>query len=298
MERDKPRRRCAVLAGSIVAGIVAAAVFVTAADSAERPLPEVLISRQLMVRANVHVGDIVTLAKDPGGAAALQVRVGGTYEPTPDPMKFSEQRLEIRLHLPDLMALASDAADPLSSESVNTLNVALVDPRDAGALASTIATRMPGLVAQPTGRPNEGNEGADPFAALERFHWAIAIVTVIGSSAFLLALMVMRAEERRHVIGILRLIGIPARSILVEVLLEGTFIAVGGAVFGLAVAATAQSAINRFFQWRYDTALVFVRVTLPIAWQSLAIAVPLGILSGVAASWTLLRRDVSSLVRR
>jgi hypothetical protein len=39
-------------------------------------------------------------------------------------------------------------------------------------------------------------------------------------------------------------------------------------------------------------------VTLPIAWQSVAFAVPLGVIAGLVASWTLLRRDVVSLVRR
>jgi Predicted permease. len=50
-------------------------------------------------------------------------------------------------------------------------------------------------------------------------------VTVLGSTAFLLALMVMRAEERRETIGIIRLIGISERSILIEVLAEGLLIA-------------------------------------------------------------------------
>jgi ABC-type lipoprotein release transport system permease subunit len=123
-------------------------------------------------------------------------------------------------------------------------------------------------------------------------------VTVVGSTAFLLALMVMRAEERREIIGILRLIGTASRSILVEVLLEGLLIAAGGALFGVLLAASAQTVINRFFQWRYDTTLVFVRITLPIASEAIAIAVPLGVIAGLAASWTLLRRDVVSLVRR
>ena len=123
-------------------------------------------------------------------------------------------------------------------------------------------------------------------------------MTVVGSTAFLLALMVIRAEERRDIVGILRLMGIPPRSILVEVLLEGLLIALGGAIFGIVVAVLGQGAINRFFQWRYDTPLRFVRVTLPIACQSMAFAVPLGVFAGLAASWTLLRRDVITLIRR
>ncbi len=251
-----------------------------------------------MEQADVHVGDTVTLAAEPDGTRTGRFRVIGPYEPTPDPMRFSAKRLEVRLHLPDLIALSADPADPLSAESVNVLNVALANPQDVGMVTSTLMPRTRGLIVRPTARPAVSNAGGDPFAVLDRFHWAIAIVTVIGSTAFLLALMMMRAEERRDIIGILRLMGIPARSILVEVLLEGLLIAIAGAVFGILVARAGQDVVNRFFQWRYDTTLVFVRVTLPIAWQSVAFAVPLGVVAGLAASWTLLRRDVVSLVRR
>ena len=254
------------------------------------------MSRQLVERAHLRAGDVVTLAADANGTRSTRFRVAGTYEPMPDPRKFSVKRLEARLHLPDLIALTADPADPLSAESVNAINVAVADPQDARAVASAIGTRAPSLLVQPT--RESGESGRDPFAVLARFHWAISIVTIIASTAFLLALMVMRAEERREIIGILRLMGIPSRSILIEVLLEGLFITIAGAIFGILVAASAQGLVNRFFQWRYDTALVFVRVTAPIAWQSVAFAVPLGVVAGVAASWTLLRRDVVSLIRR
>jgi len=64
------------------------------------------------------------------------------------------------------------------------------------------------------------------------------------------------------------------------------------------LAAVMQGGINRFFQWRYDTALVFVRVTPGIALRSIALGVPLGVAAALAASWTLLRRDVFTLTRR
>jgi len=259
-------------------------------------IPEILLSRQLVERAHVRAGDVVTLAADASGTRATRFRVAGVYEPTPDPRKSSVKRLEARLHLPDLIALTADPTDPLSAESVNAINVAVVEQRDARDVASAIGTRDPTLFVQPTRA--SGESGRDPFAVLDRFHWAISIVTVIASTAFLLALMVMRAEERREIIGILRLIGIPSRSILLEVLLEGLLITIGGAIFGILIAAAAQGLVNRFFQWRYDTTLVFVRVTASIAWQSVAFAVPLGVVAGVAASWTLLRRDVVSLIGR
>jgi cell division protein FtsX len=110
--------------------------------------------------------------------------------------------------------------------------------------------------------------------------------------------MVMRTEERRETVGILRLIGLSRRRILAEVLLEGLLIATCGALFGVLFAAATQGAVNRIFQWRYDTALVFVHVTPTIAVRSVALAIPLGVLAGLVASWTLLRTDIGALLRR
>jgi hypothetical protein len=64
------------------------------------------------------------------------------------------------------------------------------------------------------------------------------------------------------------------------------------------LAAGSQVFINRFFQWRYDTALVFVRITPDVAALCLAIAVPLGAVATAAASWALLRRNALRLARR
>jgi putative ABC transport system permease protein len=133
---------------------------------------------------------------------------------------------------------------------------------------------------------------------LERFHLAIAIVTVLASSVFLLALMLMLVDERRATVGILRLIGVRRRRIVLHVLTEGLVIAAAGAIFGVVLSMVLEGGINRFFQWRYDTALVFVRITPGIALQSVLIAVPLGVLATVTSSWTLLRGNVFGLTRR
>jgi len=283
-------RASAFAAAFVIALAVPAAMAPTAPD-----LPPMLISRQLAEQEHLHAGDTVTLAQDPRGTRARQFRVAGTYEPTPDPMRFTARRIEARMHLPDLMAIAADPADPAASESLSAINLRLKHPEDAVRFGSALNARAPGLVVRPTVR---ARDGSDPFAVLERFHVAVATVTVLGSTAFLLALMVMRAEERRETIGIIRLIGISQRSILLEVLVEGMLIAVAGALFGIVLAVATQGLVNHFFQWRYDTALVFVRVTRVIALQSIAVSVPLGILAGLAGSWALLRRDVLALVGR
>ncbi len=266
------------------------------AAPAAATLPELLLSRQLMEQEGLHVGDVVTLATAPANAQrTARFRIVDTYEPTPDPTHFTSKRLEARLHLPDLLGLVADPDDPQSAESVSVLNVALDRPGDADVVRTAVTTRMPALSVRPTSRPSDGT---DLFGVLDRFHQAIAVVTVVGSTAFLLALMMMRAEERREIVGSLRLIGISSRTILGEVFFEGLLIALGGALFGVALASAAQGLVNRFFQWQYDTPLVFMRITPSIAWRSVAFAVPLGVFAGLVASWSLLRRHVGSLVRR
>jgi ABC-type lipoprotein release transport system permease subunit len=158
-----------------------------------------------------------------------------------------------------------------------------------------VNARIPGVFA----RLAIGAAGAgSTFVVLERFHLAIAAVTIVAATVFLLALSIMLVDERRATVGVLRLIGFPARRILVQVLLEGLLIAGAGALFGLLLAFGSEGLINRFFQWRYNTALIFVKVTPSVAATCLAIAVPLGAVATVAASWALLRRSGLRLARR
>ena len=257
--------------------------------------PGVLLSRQLMEGRGLRVGGVIRLSADPNGKRAQSFRIEGTYEPTPDPMRFAQPRLEARLHLPDLIALTADPSNPASSESVTAINVRLKDSSGAAAFARDVEARLPGLVARPVGAPDDRTS---TFIVLERFHLAIAIVTVIGSAVFLLALMVMLVDERRATVGILRLIGFTRGRILMQVFVEGALIALIGAMGGILFAFATQGFFNRFFQWRYDTTLTFLRITPDVVWQSLLLAVPLGIAASVIASWTLLRQQLLALIRR
>lgn len=257
--------------------------------------PSILVSRQLLESEHLSVGDVVSLSGDPSGAKPHDFRIAGTYEPTPDPSRLGSASLEARLHLPDLIGMTHDPADPLTSESVGAINVRLVDPQAADDFGRELSGRVPGLIVRPT-VPRQ--DASDPFVVLDRFHLAIAVVTLLASSIFLLALMVMLVDERREMVAILRLIGLRRRRIVVQVVLEGLVIALAGAVFGVLLAAVLQAGFNRFFQWYYDTALVFVRVTPPIALRSVLLAVPLGVVASLASSLGLLRRGALSLARR
>jgi ABC-type lipoprotein release transport system permease subunit len=257
------------------------------------PPAEILVSRGLMRERGLSVGQVVMLSADARGAGARPFRIAGVYEPTPDPSRFTAKRLEARMHLPDLLALAAEPGEAEAVDTVGAINIALKDPADAGAFARELGARAPTVSVVRTAAGDD-----EHFVIIERFHMAISVVTMIGSTAFLLALMVIRADERREIAGLLRLLGLRRRRILLQALLEGLCIAAAGAVFGVLFAAVTQGVVNAFFQWRYDTTLVFVRVTPAIAARCVALALPLGVMAGLLASWTLLRRPILDLLRR
>ncbi len=98
--------------------------------------------------------------------------------------------------------------------------------------------------------------------------------------------------------GILRLLGLTRGRILLQVLAEGAIIAFAGAAGGILFAFLTQGLFNSFFQWRYDTTLIFLRVTPDVVWKSLLLSLPLGVAASVAASWSLLRQQLLALIRR
>jgi putative ABC transport system permease protein len=279
----------------VIARALVVLLFLLLSSGGTAAQESVLVSRQLAEAEGLTVGSTIRLAPNANGSAAREFRIAGVYEPTPDPARLGQVPREVRLHLPDLLDLTRHPDVPQGTEHVSSINIVLADPADAAQFSRDVNARMPGVVARPTA---EAAGAAGPFRVLERFHLAIAIVTIVAATVFLLALTVMHVDERRETVGVLRLIGLPVRRILVQVLLEGLLIAGAGALIGLVLAWLSEGLINRFFQWRYDTVLVFVRITPDVAAMCVAIAVPLGAVSTAVASWALLRRNGLRLVRR
>ena len=109
-------------------GVACCLLFGVNAFADEPVLPDVLVTRQLAARAHLAVGDVVAFTTDQGGAPATRFRVAGIYEPTPDPMRFTAQRMEARMHLPDLTRMTMDSTDPASAESVTQPKKTLPKP--------------------------------------------------------------------------------------------------------------------------------------------------------------------------
>jgi putative ABC transport system permease protein len=260
--------------------------------------PDVLLSRQAAEALGLDVGAIVQL-ESPDRPGPREFRVAGIYEPTPDPARLGNAIHAVRLHLPDLLALQREPDAVVGAiagaETVDAINVKLKPGSDPAAFSRDVNARLPGILARPSA---DAAGAAGPFRVLERFHLAIAIVTIIASTVFLVALTVMLVDERRETVGVLRLIGLPTSRVLVQVMIEGFLVAGAGSIVGLGLALASETLINRFFQWRYDTALLFVRITPEVAARCVAIAMPLGVVATVTASWLLLRRNALRLARR
>jgi ABC-type lipoprotein release transport system permease subunit len=257
--------------------------------------PDVLISRQLAESEHIAVGQVIRLSTHANGEEARTFRVAGIYEPTPDPERLGAIPREVRLHLPDVLDLTRLTGQVAGTEPVDGINVLLKQPQDADAFVRDVNGRMPGVGAV---RADQAGNAIGTFTVLERFHYAIAAVTILAATIFLIALTIMLVDERRETVGVLRLIGLPIGRILRQIFLEGLLVAAAGTAFGLLLAIGSQQLINRFFQWRYDTVMLFVGITPQVAMRCVSIAVPLGAAATVLASWALLRRNGLRLVRR
>jgi ABC-type lipoprotein release transport system permease subunit len=303
LEAVQRRRRCCPEAvrhrrlnrSIALLGLILALGRVATAQPPSEEIPEILVSRQLAETERLSTGDVVQLASRADGSDARRFRIAGFYEPTPNPLRLGSVPRQVRMHLPDLLGLTRLPSTPAGTESISGINVTLADTVDADAFVRDLNARLPGVRAV---RTDSADDAAGTFTVIERFHFAIAAVTIVAATVFLVALTIMLVDERRETVGVLRLIGLPVRRILMQIFIEGVLVAATGAAFGLALAFGSESLINRFFQWRYDTALIFVAITPRVAFTSVWIAVPLGASATVLASWAMLRRSGLRLVRR
>ena len=254
-----------------------------------------LVSRQAAEALDLSVGSIVQVAP-PDGSRARDFRVAGIYEPTPDPSRLGNAIYAVRLHLPDVLALTSPPDAPKGAESVDAINIRLTPGADARRFRATSTRACPAwrrgrqpMPARPRGRSACSSAFTSPSPSSRSS----------PSTVFLVALTVMLVDERRETVGVLRLIGLPTQPGAGAGADRGR--AGRGRRVGVrprARARVAKALINRFFQWRYDTALLFVQVTPSVALTCVLIAIPLGVSATVVASWLLLRRNALRLARR
>ncbi len=252
-------------------------------------LLEIAVERRFATDAKLRVGDTVWVA--PGADAVERpARVAAIIEPAADPATIMRRDYRVRLHLPDL-------ADILGQpDRVDRFGVSLapgVDPDSAAERLNRVAF---GYQVYPS--RDIASQSSTTFLVVSRFHRAIAIISILASAIFLLCLMVLKVEERRLDVAVLRFTGISRRTVFRSLLLEAMVIAVVGAMIGTGLAALASAVVNWYYQRSFATALIFSLLQWRTILFAVALSIVLGLGAGALAAWRLVRTPPLALWRR
>lgn len=256
---------------------VLALAFAMAQQPGVAPLPEVLVDRRLAESVPLRTGDTVRVRALAGRAAPRAFVVAGVFEREADPNRISRNEMELRFHLPDLEALLpqTDRVD----------RFALVLAR--GARADSAARWVEGVAfgTRAYGSAALADQTSATFRVVSRFHDAIGIVTILASAIFLLCVMIIRVDERRRDMGVLRLIGVSRGTVFRAIVLEAVAIAVVGSAVGAGLGLVSARIVNAHYAGVYDTTLRFALVTPRIVLIAALLGLVLGVGAGVLAAW-------------
>ncbi len=255
---------------------LAAILLLAAPQMAEAQLPEILVERRLAEQLPLAIGDTVHLRALASEGAPLPFRVGGVHERAADPSRISRNEPEVRLQLSDLEALLPD------HDRVDRFAVTLDPEADQDSVIAWIESLAYGAAIYPT--EALADEASTTFRVISRFHDAIGAVTILASGVFLLCVMLIRVDERRRDMGLLRLMGVSRGTVFRTIVLEAVAIAVAGSIAGAILGTLIAGVVNRYFAGVYDTTLRFATVTPDIIIVAMALGLVLGIGAGVLAA--------------
>lgn len=239
--------------------------------------PEVLIERRLAEAVPLRVGDTIRVRALAGRGPMLPFVVAGVFERNADPNRIALNQMELRLHLPDLEALLP------RKDRVDRFAVVLRPGADADSAARWIEGTAFGTRAY--GSAALASESSATFLVISRFHDAIGVVTILASAIFLLCVMIIRVDERRRDMGMLRLIGVSRSTVFRAIVVEAIAISIVGSAVGAGVGLIAAWIVNAHYAGVYDTTLKFALVSPRIVLTAAALGLVLGIGAGVLAAW-------------
>lgn len=240
----------------------------------------IAIERRFALAARLRVGDTVRVSSSEV-AGLRPARVVAVYEPIPDPSTIMRRDYHVRLHLPDLAALIGQP------DRVDRIGIVVrpgIDPDTAAARLNRTAFGYDVSTSRAI-----ATQSSMTFVVVSRFHRAIAVISVLASTVFLLCLMLLKVEERRRDVAMLRFTGISRRTVFIALLLEAAVIAFAGSIVGAGIGAVASAAVNAYYQRAFDTALVFSQLTSSIVLFAIVLSTLLGLVAGAVAAWRLVR---------
>ena len=273
--------------GSLMLALLAlVGVLGAAADT----LPGFLIERRLSEVGGMAVGDTIQVRALSGPGGTRSFRVDGIFERAADPNRISRNEYEVRMHLPDLEGMLP-VADRVDRFALRLAPGASADSAGRWVEGLAYGTRAYGTAAL-------AEEASTTFLVVSRFHRAIGLVTVLASGIFLLCVMIIRVDERRRDVGVLRLIGISRSTVFGAVVLEAVGIAALGSVGGALLGILITRAVNAYYAAYYDTTLAFALLSPGILLLAGGVGLGLGVGAGALAALRVARLPPERLGER
>lgn len=241
----------------------------------------IAIDERLAADAGLHIGDRVVLAPEPGSALGDTVRIAAIVKRRADPSEVARSEYRIRMHLDHVQRLTG------YGDRVDRFAMLTAGGDATDSVLRRINSVAFGFRAYPSREIAIGT--SQTFLVVSRFHRAIAMITIVASATFLLCIMLLKVDERRRDVAAMRLMGISRQTVVGTVLLESSFVALLGSVFGVALAIATAAVVNSHYQAVYRTPLRFAIVTPSTVLYSVLLSLVLGIGAGALAARRLAR---------
>ncbi|HMF86810.1 MAG TPA: FtsX-like permease family protein, partial [Gemmatimonadaceae bacterium] len=243
-------------------------------------LRTIAIDEAFAARANLKLGDTVSLSSRPGATSgspgAETVIVAAIVRRGADPSEVARGDFRVRMHLDQLQRVSG------YGDRVDRFAIATAPSADLPRTIERINRAAFGFKAHRSS--DIAVETSRTFQVVSRFHRAIGVITVVASSVFLLCIMVLKVEERRRDIAALRLMGISRSSVVRSIIIESALVAVLGSILGVALGWATSLLVNWHYQALYHTPLEFSIVTTPVVAFAVSLSLLLGIGAGLLAS--------------
>jgi putative ABC transport system permease protein len=256
----------------------------------ERAERTIAIDERLASDLGLRVGDRVVLAPEPGSATGDTARVSAIVERRADPSEVARSEYRVRLHLDHLQRLIG-YGDRVDRFAVLTAGGGATD-----SVLGRINSAAFGFRAYPS--REIAVETSKTFLVVSRFHRAIGIITIVASATFLLCIMLLKVDERRRDVAAMRLMGISRSTVVRSVMLEASFVALVGSLFGVVLGYAVAAFVNAHYQAVYRTPLRFAIITPSTVVYSVLLSLVLGIGAGALAARRLARTPPLALFGR
>ena len=250
----------------------------------------VAIDERLAADAGLRIGDRVVLAAEPGSTAGDTVRIAAIVRRRADPSEIARSEYRVRTHLDHLQRLIryGDRVDRFAMATAG------------GAATDSVLRRINSVAFGFRAYPSReiAVETSKTFLVVSRFHRAIGMITIVASATFLLCIMLLKVDERRRDVAAMRLMGISRATVIRTVMLESSFVALLGSVFGIGLGFVTAAFVNAHYQGVYRTPLRFAIITPSTVAYAVLLSLVLGIGAGALAARRLARTPPLTLFGR